>query len=253
MASSIEPGAARMMGLPMAPADHPDLGRNLTYGLLELLGRGIVAGQYALESFPTEGELSRRFGVSRSVTREAVKMLSAKGLVEGRPKTGTYVLPDKSWNLLDTDVLRWHVDRAPPLRLMRAFIELRRAIEPEAAELAAMRADRAEIDPIGKALERMRVAERGHEDPVAAEVDFHLALLDASRNPFFRQFRGILEAAMPASVRFIHRVSGRQTDMAGHAAVYDAIAAYEPDAARKAMRQLLGHMIRTLEQLPETA
>lgn len=251
MASYIEPGAARMAALPLTAVEHPDLGRNLTYGLLELLGRGIVTGKYALEDFPTEGELSKRFGVSRSVTREAVKMLSAKGLVDGRPKTGTYVLPDKSWNLFDTDVLRWHVDRAPPLRLLREFNELRRAIEPEAAELAAMRADRAEIAMVGAALDRMRAAEQGREDPLAAEVEFHLALLDASRNPFFRQFRAILAAVLPASVRFVHRVSGRPADVAGHAAVHDAIAAYEPDAARKAMRQLLGHTVRTLEQLPE--
>jgi DNA-binding FadR family transcriptional regulator len=242
-----------MMSLPITAAEHPDLGRNLTYGLLELLGRGIVTGQYRLEDFPTEGELSKRFGVSRSVTREAVKMLSAKGLVEGRPKTGTYVLPDQSWNLFDTDVLRWHVDRAPPLRLLREFNELRRAIEPEAAELAAMRADRGEIDPIGAALERMRAAEHGgYDDPFAAEVAFHLALLDASRNPFFRQFRAILAAVLPASARFVHRISGQPADLAGHEAVYDAIAAYEPDAARKAMRQLLGHTIRTLEQQPDT-
>jgi len=240
------------MGLPIAAAsDHPELGRNLTYGLLELLGRGIVTGEYDLSDFPTEGELAKRFGVSRSVTREAVKMLSAKGLVDGRPKTGTYVLPDRSWNLFDSDVLRWQVDRAPPLRLLREFNELRRAIEPEAAELAAMRADRGEIDPIGAALARMRAAERGHEDPLDAEVAFHLALLDASRNPFFRQFRDILAAVLPASVRFVHRVSGQPADIAGHEAVYAAIAAYEPDAARKAMRQLLGHVIRTLEQVPE--
>ncbi|MEP9358533.1 FadR/GntR family transcriptional regulator [Sphingomonas sp. KR3-1] len=240
------------MGLPLTASEHPELGRNLTYGLLELLGRGIVTGQYD-QDFPTEGELARQFGVSRSVTREAVKMLCAKGLVDGRPKTGTYVLPDKSWNLFDTDVLRWHVDRAPPLRLLLEFNELRRAIEPEAAELAAMRAVPEEIAPIGAALERMRAADLGQEDPIAAEVAFHLALLDASRNPFFRQFRAILAAVLPASVRFVHRVSQRPTDIVGHAVVYEAIAAYEPDAARKAMRQLLGHTIRTLEQLPGAA
>jgi DNA-binding FadR family transcriptional regulator len=237
------------MGFPITASEHPELGRNLTYGLLELLGRGIVTGQYD-QDFPTEGELAKQFGVSRSVTREAVKMLSAKGLVDGRPKTGTYVLPDKSWNLFDTDVLRWHVDRAPPLRLLLEFNELRRAIEPEAAELAAMRAVPEEIARIGAALEHMRSADRGQEDPIEAEVAFHLALLDASRNPFFRQFRAILAAVLPASVRFVHRVSKRPPDIVGHAVVYEAIAAYEPDAARKAMRQLLGHTIRTLEQLP---
>ncbi|HYD38523.1 MAG TPA: GntR family transcriptional regulator, partial [Allosphingosinicella sp.] len=79
-------------------------GRNLTFGLLETLGRAIVTGAYETERFPTEAELAVRHNVSRSVTREAVKMLTAKGLLTARPRKGTTVQPSSSWNLFDTDV-----------------------------------------------------------------------------------------------------------------------------------------------------
>src|SRR3546814_12139322 len=87
------------------------LGRNLAYGLLEALGRAIVVGDYKTRPFPTEAELAKTHDVSRSVTREAVKMLTAKGLLGARPKQGTFVQPEGTWNLFDTDVLRSLLER----------------------------------------------------------------------------------------------------------------------------------------------
>ena len=109
----------------------PQLGRNLTHGLLDVLGRAIVTGGYGQQSFPTEAELAKQHGVSRSVTREAVKMLTAKGLLSSRPKQGTIVQPTTSWNLFDTDVLRWLLERTFSVDLLRHFNQLRVAIEPE--------------------------------------------------------------------------------------------------------------------------
>ena len=82
-------------------------GRNLTYALLDAVGKAIVTGQYDTVAFPTEADLAQQYAVSRSVTREAVKMLTAKGLLSARPRQGTVVQPTTSWNLFDTDVLRW--------------------------------------------------------------------------------------------------------------------------------------------------
>src|SRR5918997_614709 len=113
------------------------LGRNLTYGLLDEVGRTIVTGRYEGKAFPTEAELARQHGVSRSVTREAVKMLTAKGLLTARPRQGTMIQPTASWNLFDPDVLRWLLERSFSLELLRQFSELRIAIEPAAAALAA--------------------------------------------------------------------------------------------------------------------
>lgn len=81
-------------------------GLSLTYGLVEQLGQAIVTGEYAKGGFPTEGKLSKQFGASRTVTREAVKMLTAKGLLSARPRHGTVVEPEAEWNMLDPDVLR---------------------------------------------------------------------------------------------------------------------------------------------------
>ena len=129
----------------------PQLGRNLTHGLLDVLGRAIVTGGYGQQSFPTEAELAKQHGVSRSVTREAVKMLTAKGLLSSRPKQGTIVQPTTSWNLFDTDVLRWLLERTFSVDLLRHFNQLRVAIEPEAAALAAVYADTEEREAIDAA------------------------------------------------------------------------------------------------------
>src|SRR3546814_1451186 len=85
------------------------------------LGRAIVTGQFDDEAFPTEAELTKRHGVSRSVTREAVKMLTAKGLLSARPRQGTVIQPTSSWNLFDTDVLRWLLERQFSIELLKQF------------------------------------------------------------------------------------------------------------------------------------
>ena len=112
-------------------------GRNLTYALLDAVGKAIVTGQYDTVAFPTEADLAQQYAVSRSVTREAVKMLTAKGLLAARPRKGTTVQPARTWNLFDPDVLRWMLERKFSLDLLRQFSELRIAIEPMAAMMAA--------------------------------------------------------------------------------------------------------------------
>src|SRR3546814_17748571 len=89
----------------------PSCGQKLTYGMRAEIGRANVVGNYDCSTFPTEAELAKQHGVSRSVTREAVKMLTAKGLLSARPRQGTIVQPTPSWNLFDTDVLRWLLER----------------------------------------------------------------------------------------------------------------------------------------------
>src|SRR3954463_11258913 len=135
------------------------LGRNLTFGLLDALGRAIVTGAYEDKRFPTEAELATEHAVSRSVTREAVKMLTAKGLLTARPRKGTSIQPASSWNLFDPDVLRWPLERKFSLELLRQFSDLRIAIEPAAAALAAKAADGAAVAEIRAGYQRMEAAE----------------------------------------------------------------------------------------------
>lgn len=224
------------------------LGRNLTFGLLEVLGRSIVIGQYRDRPFPTEAELVKLHGVSRSVTREAVKMLGAKGLLGARPKQGTFVQPDEQWNLFDTDVLRWLLERKSSIVLLRRFNELRIGVEPQAAALAAHRASPRQRDAIAAGLDRMREAERGVDDSLDADIAFHVAVLRASNNPFFVQFREVVSTALRTSIRFTNRIAGRTASIEDHAAVHDAILAGDAGRAKQAMGKLIDDVLELIER-----
>jgi DNA-binding FadR family transcriptional regulator len=222
--------------------------RNLTRSTLEALGRAIVIGRYEARPFPTEAEIAKTLEVSRSVTREAVKMLTAKGLVSARPRHGTVVEPPSSWNLLDPDVLRWTLERKFSIELLRHFNELRVAIEPEAAALAARHHDAADIKQIRESLNRMKVAEVGRDDPLEADIAFHVAVLRASKNPFYLQFRAMVSTALQTSIRFTNRIKGRVASVADHAVVADAIERRDADAARAAMKAIVGEVLRLIEE-----
>lgn len=221
----------------------PPLGRNLTFGMLDSLGRAIVIGRFRDRPFPTEAELAKSHGVSRSVTREALKMLAAKGLVSARPRAGTVVRPSIHWNLFDADVLRWLLERRFSVDLLRQFTQLRIAIEPEAAALAAQFGEDADHANIAGGLLRMAAAERGDDDALKADLAFHAAILDASKNPFYVQFRPVVATALATSIRFTNRIKGHSASLSEHGAVADAIAARDPDTARAAMRQLIGAVL----------
>jgi DNA-binding FadR family transcriptional regulator len=223
------------------------LGRNLTYGLLEVLGRSIVVGDFDRRPFSTEAELAKQHGVSRSVTREAVKMLTAKGLLSARPRQGTIVQPQRAWNLFDPDVLRWLLERKFSLDLLRHFSELRVAIEPEAAALAAQHGDAASHRAVADGLARMRAAEQDNDDVLEADIAFHVAILQASGNPFYAQFRDMVSTALRTSIRFTNRIKGRTASVADHAAVADAVFARNAAAAREAMHRLIVDVLALIE------
>lgn len=228
------------------------LGRNLTYGLLDHLGKQVVTGAFDGISFPTEAELSQQYGVSRSVTREAVKMLTAKGLLTARPRQGTSILPESEWNLLDTDVLRWLLDRRFSIELLAQFNQLRLAIEPAAAALAASAADAEGLRMIEAGFARMVAAEQGEDDGLETDISFHLAILSASGNPFFLQFRDLVATALRTSIRLTNRIAGRTADIAAHGAVRDAIVARNADAARAAMCAIIGDVMAVIAQNAES-
>ncbi|KHL26397.1 GntR family transcriptional regulator [Croceibacterium mercuriale] len=226
-------------GTPLIPV----LGRNLTHGMLDTLGKAIVVGRYETRPFPTEAEIAKTFGVSRSVTREAVKMLTAKGLVSARPRQGTVVQPSSQWNLFDADVLRWLLDRKFSIQLLRQFSQLRIAIEPEAAALAAVHHSPAELAAIREGLHRMERADAGDGDALEADIAFHVAVLRASGNPFYAQFQQMVATALRTSIRFTNRIKGRTASIADHAAVADAIAARDATGSRTAMQRLIGDVL----------
>lgn len=214
-------------------------GRNLTFAMLDAIGREIVIGHYDSRAFPIEADIAVRFGVSRSVVREAIKMLSAKGLLTARPRKGTSVQPAEYWNLFDPDVLRWMLERKFSLELLRQFSELRLAIEPMAAALAARAHDDRALAAIQAGYERMAAAEAASDNPLDADIAFHVAILIASANPFYMQFRDVVSTALQTSIRFTNRLKGHTASLPQHYAVLDAIARRDADGASAAMRTLI--------------
>jgi DNA-binding FadR family transcriptional regulator len=221
--------------------------RNLTYAMLDALGKSIVTGRYEDRRFPTEAELATEHAVSRSVTREAVKMLTAKGLLTARPRKGTSVQPPSAWNLFDADVLRWLLERQFSLELLRQFSELRVAIEPAAAALAARAADAPAVEAIRAAYAAMEAAEVGGKDSLDADIGFHIAVLNGSHNPFYMQFRDLVATALRTSIRFTNRLEARTASVPAHHAVLAAIEARDADAAHAAMTTIIADVMVLIE------
>ena len=225
---------------------------NLTRRVVEALGQAIVTGTWqATGAFPIEAELCARFGVSRSVVREAVKMLTAKGLLSARPRRGTVVEPEPHWNLLDPDVLRWLLQRAPSPELLAEFTQMRLGIEPQAAALAAQAVGRGQAGmllPIREALARMQAAGAGQDDPLASDIAFHVAILHASGNRFLVQLRELVDTALRISIRMTNARKGvALASVDDHARVLRAIEAADAPAAAAAMRELLGEALELIQ------
>jgi DNA-binding FadR family transcriptional regulator len=219
----------------------PAKGQNLTHSIVQDLGIAIVTGKYSDKNpFPVEAELCEQYDASRSVLREAVKMLTAKGLIGSRPRQGTWVQPEKHWNLLDPDVLRWLLERKFSLSLLIEFTQIRLAVEPAAAALAAVAANAEKKTAIKNAIARMAAAERGDDDPLGSDIAFHVAVLQASGNRFYAQMREMIETALRFSIRLTNRYKGvRLASVADHKKVADAIIAGDAKAASSAMRELI--------------
>lgn len=225
-------------------------GRSFTHDIVQRLGQEIVCGVYGAKNpFPIEAELCKRLGVSRSVLREAVKMLTTKGLLNARPRQGTWVEPETNWNLLDPDVLRWFLERKFSPTLLLEFTQVRLAIEPMAASMAARLATDEAKAAIVAALGRMKAAERGEDDPLESDIAFHVAILRASGNRFLTQMRDLIDVALRTSIRLTNRRKGvRLASIADHQKVSDAILAGDADGASRAMRALMLEALVLIEQ-----
>jgi len=213
---------------------------NLTQSLVQRLGSSIVRGEFtAGKSLPIEAELGKKFGASRTVMREAVKILSTKGLIGQRPRVGTFVHPEEKWDLLDAEVLTWILDKEFSQSLVREFLEVRLGVEPAAAALAAVNATAADKDLLKLKLERMRGAIKGHHDPVQADIQFHSTILEISHNRFYHQLTPIVETALRFSIRVTNKDKGALADYDAHDKVYRAIKNGNPEAAARACRALI--------------
>ncbi len=216
--------------------------------LVEALGQRIVSGEWPPGSpLPHESELLATLGVSRPTLREALRVLSSKGLIESRQRVGTSVSAVASWNFLDPEVLKWL--GATPLNenMARELVEFRRVLEPQVAMLAATAADRHSTAAIRDAFDTMA---RNRGDRMAyylADKQFHRALFAATHNRFVGALGEVVMTVLDLSFSVQSRsLIDPARGLALHHAVCKAIETRDPKAAGAAMLQLLGEAEREL-------
>jgi len=205
------------------------------------IGIQIVSGVYQPgDLLETEIAFSEQLHVSRSAYREAVRILSAKGLVESRPKTGTRVSPRANWRLLDPDVLAWFFESEPSPDFVSGIFELRMIVEPQAAALAAQRRGPQDVSRMRQALQEMARLTLANEAGRAADREFHDAVLDATGNAALFALSSSIGAAVRWTTIYKQRRGVPPRDpMPDHWKVFDAIAVGDAAAAHAAMQDLV--------------
>src|SRR5918995_4657193 len=209
---------------------------------VDTLGRWIADDVFTPDApMPMEDELATSLGVSRATVRDAIKVLSGKGLVRTARRYGTRVLPVEDWNLLDGDVVGWHRRDHP--RMRRIFVEtteLRSIMEPAAAELAAKRATEAQIRTILDAAYAMHPEADDMQALFNADCRFHVTILEATQNQVMRQLRQLIITMLHVSYDFgVSRPENDPVTRQGHILVAEAIRARDSNAARRSMSTML--------------
>ena len=176
-------------------------------------------------SCPTAAEMCARFSVSRTALREAYSILSAKALIVARPKIGTRVRPKSDWNLLDSEVLAWHLQATPNEHFIDDLFVLRQMVEPAAAALAASLRSPATVERIAEAYDRMEQFKNGAGDLIGADLDFHMAILEASGNRFLAALGGLIHTALEGTFRLSWLGAARIQDdrLFQHKGIFEAI------------------------------
>ena len=215
--------------------------KNVHGNTLDRLGEAIVAGRWAPGSgVPAEPLLCEELGVSRTVVREAVKSLVAKGLLSTGPKVGTRVLPEDNWNWFDPDVVAWKSRSGLSWEFLRDLQELRRVVEPAAVRLAAKRSTAADIAEMEAGYAGMKAAIEEGGDYVVNDLRFHQGLLRACHNRMMVQMSKALGALLRTSFEIsTARPDGPAASLPLHRAVLDAVIARNPGKAERACLVLI--------------
>jgi DNA-binding FadR family transcriptional regulator len=217
--------------------------RNFHSFVINEIGLGIASGTLALGSIlPGDAELIDRYGVSRTVLREALKTLEAKGLVEARAKVGTRVQPRNRWNLFDRQVLFWIFHGKPEPGFVDSVIEIRRTLEVQAARLAAGRRTSEQVRMMRYWVQQHDIAATVAESCGLAAYEIHRLVFEASLNPLLRSATGLVEFAVASSLRnqMARGVADFAAPKAGlYAALVQALEVGNADAAVEVVGQLL--------------
>ncbi|WP_136684067.1 FadR/GntR family transcriptional regulator [Falsirhodobacter xinxiangensis] len=220
--------------------------------VVEELGLAIVSGQIAEGAIlPGDPDLMERFGVSRTVVREAMKTLAAKHLIEAKSRVGTRVLPRDRWNFIDADVIGWRLRAGIDLEFAMHLAEMRLALEPSAAALAARHATSDELVELYAIAARMEDPAHTRESIAKVDLDFHVAIARMSRNPFMRSVTSLIEAALAVMFHLSSPASspdGLSLLASNHLRIVHAIAARDAPRAADAMRNVINVGVEGLER-----
>lgn len=227
--------------------------RGLHGHVVRAVGERIIRGDLRPGDGIDVEALEREFGVSRTVVRESLRVLAAKGLVDARPRRGTFVRPRSDWSLLDPDLLHWRYLGRPDERFLDNLAEVRFIVEPAGARLAAIRADGDDLTALTEALEGMRRAGEDGEAVIASDVVFHRVLLASAHNELLERMEVVIEVGMQALDRMVCRMANFRNSLPGHQAVLDAVSAGDPDLAETAMRALLEQAWQDIREVSRRA
>ena len=231
----------QLITIPMrrAHSNHAEVARNI--------GINIISGRYPEGArLPGDAELTLLFGISRPVLRESVKTLVAKGLLRTKARVGTVVRERAAWNMFDVDVLAWHLDAGISKRFLRDLAEIRLAVEPRAAALAAERRSSADLAELRRCVESMRAVPSNSTGFADSDLGLHIAVASASGNPFMRSVGWAIEAALRASFVLSAPVetAERKIVLESHQRIVDAIAAGDATEAAAQMTNVIVNGLR---------
>jgi GntR family galactonate operon transcriptional repressor len=225
--------------------------RNIRASLAGRLGREIVSGVYPPGSLlPNAAGMCARFNVSRTALREAYSVLTAKAMIAARPKIGTRVRPKADWNMLDPDVLSWHLESTPTESFVAELFVLRQMVEPEAAALAAKTRSRATIERIADAYRRMDQFKDGAGDLIGADLDFHMGILEGTGNHFLSALGGLIRTSLECTFELSWEGASKIQDdrLHQHRAILEAVSDGSPELAKIRMTELLSDSIADVRQ-----
>lgn len=209
----------------------------------------VVRGEDPPGTVLDPARLERELDVSRTVIREMLRVLAAKGMVTARPRHGTVVAPRTEWRLLDPDLLRWQADAfGADETFLSRLSEVRFMIEPAGARLAARRRTRAELSGIEAALAAMTEAGRAGEAAVDADLRFHRAVLVAAHNDLLLPMEAVIETGLRVRDRLVHDDPACADPIPIHQRVVTALGGRDPDGAESALRELLAQAERDVRR-----
>ncbi|MCI3929578.1 MULTISPECIES: FadR/GntR family transcriptional regulator [unclassified Streptomyces] len=220
--------------------------------VLDSLGPSITGGEYPPGSVLRTDELAQRFEVSRSVMREAVRVLESMHLVASRRRVGVTVLPTAEWNVYDPQVIRWRLAGADRPRQLRSLTVLRSAVEPVAAGLAARHATAEQCAALTEYALGMVATSRGQQLDayLVHDIAFHRTVLNASGNEMFARLGDVVAEVLTG--RTHHDVMFEDPDPAAvtlHVRLAEAVREGDPARAEALTREIAEGALQELDVL----